>query len=330
MKKQFIGLFIIIFFSGCMYSYQKTEPLKASQYELVEGWPQLKEGYKLGQPTGLGVDKNQNIYVFHRNGREWTNPFPDSAISLSTILKLDRQSGKILEQWGEGLFIMPHGLTVDQENNIWITDVALHQVFKFNAQKKLLMKLGIEKVADSDSLHFNMPTDVAIAKDGSFYVADGYGNSRIIKFSAEGKYLMEWGRPGTGEGEFNTPHAIDLDSNGNVYVADRENKRIQKFNADGTFIQSWSGNQMEYLYSLTIDKLTQKLFAVDFSFSEDSIIYGSNVFEAKDTGVITLFGRAGAYKGPVSRYHDIVVDKDGNLYICDILENKIQKFKNVL
>ncbi len=87
---------------------------------------------------------------------------------------------------------------------------------------------------------------------------------------------------------------------------------------------------MEYLYSLTIDKLTQKLFAVDFSFSEDSIIYGSNVFEAKDTGVITLFGRAGAYKGPVSRYHDIVVDKDGNLYICDILENKIQKFKKVL
>lgn len=116
-------------------------------------------------------------------------------------------------------------MTVNQENNIWVTDVGLHQVFKFSQDGQLLMKLGVAKTSGNDSLPFNLPTDVAIAKDGSFYVSDGYGNSRVEKFSPSGNYLFEWGAFWEKEGQFDTPHGITLDDKGNVYVADREEVR---------------------------------------------------------------------------------------------------------
>src|SRR5829696_7574737 len=121
---------------------------------------------------------------------------PDKPIQNKTILIFDKDKGKLMDSWGDNLFIMPHGLTVDKDNNIWVTDVGLHQVFKFSHNGKLLMKLGEAKVAGNDNLHFNKPTGIANAKDGSFYVSDGYGNSRIIKFSAQGKYLFAWGKKG--------------------------------------------------------------------------------------------------------------------------------------
>ena len=138
------------------------------------------------------IQTKPNIVVFHRAGREWPllAPMPDKIIPHKTILIIDKDNGKLLNSWGDSLFIMPHGLTVDNENNVWVTDVGLHQLFKFNHDGKLLMKLGAAKVAGNESLHFNKPTDIAIAKDGSFYVSDGYGNSRIIKFSATGKLVV--------------------------------------------------------------------------------------------------------------------------------------------
>ena len=322
-------LFILVSLYSCGTIGKQNESPSGSYYQMVKDWPALSPGYHLGQATGIGMDKEQNLYVFHRNGREWSDPFPDSTISLTTILKLDRETGAILNSWGENLFIMPHGLTVDNHNNIWVTDVALHQVFKISPSGQLLMKLGEAKVAGKDALHFDMPTDVAFDADASFYVADGYGNSRIIKFSAEGKYLLEWGRPGKGEGEFDTPHSIDVDAKGNVYVADRENKRIQKFDSMGKFLQQWQGTEIEYLYALTIDKATQQLFAVDFSYTL-LINHGSNVLAVDSSGKLTTrFGRSGGYDGPVTRYHDIVVDKEGNIYVADILLNTVQKFRRV-
>lgn len=209
-------------------------------YELVKDWPQLPKGYILGNPTGIGIDSDQNILVFIRAGRQWTDPMPASFISQETILVLDRHTGLITNTWGANFFSMPHGLTVDKEDNIWVTDVSLHQVFKFNRNGELLMKLGEATIAGNDAQHFNLPTDIAIATDGCFYVSDGYGNSRIIKFSPTGEYLFSWGQPGNQPGEFNLPHGIDLDAKGNIYVADRENCRIQQFDGHGNFI-----NQLE-------------------------------------------------------------------------------------
>jgi peptidylamidoglycolate lyase len=248
-------------------------------------------------------------------------------ISVNTILMLDRQTGKMLNSWGANHFIMPHGLTVDKDDNVWVTDVALHQVFKFTHEGQLLMTLGQARLAGTDSLHFNLPTDVAVANDGSFYVSDGYGNSRVVKFSPEGKYLFAWGTRGDQPGQFHTPHGIDLDATGNVYVADRENNRIQKFDATGEFISSWKNDLAEQLYSLTVDKSHNQVFAADYLTQLKLKPLGSDIIHL-DTSLRfkSSFGRSGQYDGPISRYHDIAMDKDGNIYVGDILNNTIQKF----
>ena len=297
------------------------------EYELVNEWPQLSPGYTLGQPTGIGIDNNEHIFVFHRAGRRWTTPFPDSFISENTILELEGETGKILNSWGANYFIMPHGLAVDKDNNIWVTDVGLHQIFKFNHDGQLLMKLGIAKISGNDSLHFYLPTDVAIADDGSFYVSDGYGNSRVVKFSPSGKYLFEWGTHGSKQGEFDIPHGITIDNKGNVYVADRQNNRIQMFDSKGAFLRELKNNeQVAQLPSVTIDT-RQNLFAIDYDFA-DTVINGSTIFQY-DTNdkVVYQFGGIGTNKRTASWYHDISVDRYGNIYVGDIHGMKVRKFR---
>lgn len=302
-----------------------------TKYELVEGWPNLPQGYNLGQVTGIDVDTSQNVLLIHRAWRRWkilNEVFPDTPISANTVLELDRKSGKLLNSWGAGLFIMPHGLKVDKENNVWITDVGLQQVLKFSHDGKLLMKLGEARIAGNDSLHFNYPTDVAFTTDGSFYVSDGYRNSRVIKFSKEGKFLFEWGKKGNEEGEFNTPHGIDIDSHGNVYVADRENNRIQKFDSKGNFLKQWKNDVAIQLYALKVDPKNENVIAVDYLTVNDILIKGSDVIVC-DSSVkfINRFGRTGLYNGPICRYHDITLDNEGSIYVGDILGNRIQKFR---
>jgi|SRR5664279_432747 len=323
--------FVLIMGYGLGLHRNLKDSVNQSGYVLVTDWPQLPEGYSLSQPGGIGIDTSQNIFVFHRPGRRWKlleEEFPDSLISSNTILMIDRNSGKIKNSWGANLFIMPHGLTVDGHNNVWVTDVGLHQVFKFSHEGLLLMKLGVAKIPGNDSLHFNRPTDVAVAQDGSFYVSDGYRNSRVIKFSKDGKYLFEWGRKGDKPGEFHIPHAIDLDARGNVYVADRENNRIQEFDAEGRFIKEWKNNSLDKLYSVAINQKNQHVFAADYLIVMDVIIKGSNIVQFDQDGhVISEFGRVGSYMGPTCRYHDLAIDNEGSIYVGDILGNRIQKFK---
>jgi peptidylamidoglycolate lyase len=303
-----------------------------TRYELVTNWPDLPKGLILGNPTGISIDTNQHIVVFHRAGREWGlfSSMPGTPIPGKTILIIDKESGKLINSWGDTLFIMPHGLKVDHENNIWVTDVGLHQVFKFSHDGKLLLKLGEAGVAGDDHLHFDKPTDIALAKDGSFYVSDGYGNSRVIKFSAAGKYLFEWGKKGSKEGEFNIPHGITLDSHENVYVADRENNRIQVFDSTGKFIKQYTDNSMGAICAVTFDQSTSKLIAVD-DFTFLKIRHrGSDVFIFDASGnVQTRFGRSGYYEGSTAWYHDLAVDKDENIYVGDISGNRLQKFRKV-
>ncbi len=325
-----VCILLATLFFGCntLNTKKSTANNNSYTYELVEDWPQLPADFILGNPTGIGVDSLQNIFVFHRAGRLWTDPMPDSVISAKTIVVLDKNTGKIIDSWGENIFIMPHGLTIDKENNIWLTDVGLHQVFKFSPNGKLLMTLGEARVSGKDSAHFNLPTDVAIAADGSFYVSDGYGNSRVVKFSPTGKYLFEWGSFGNQQGQFNVPHGIDLDADGNVYVADRENSRIQRFTPDGRFITQWDNLDSGYIYSVVLDKTKNNLIATDYLKINNTTIKGSDVLIIDLTNNITnRFGKSGLYSGPVCRYHDVTIDKEHNIYVGDILGNRIQKFK---
>lgn len=201
LKKILLILFLalILFISCNDLQYSNGEKrLDNQSYSLEKDWPEFPANFKLGNPTGIGIDSNQNIFIFQRADREWSliRSMPKTYISSKTILMLDRKTGKILNSWGDNIFMMPHGLTVDKNNNVWVTDVGLNQVFKFSHEGKLLMKLGEARVAGNDSTHFNRPTDVAVERDGSFYVTDGYGNSRVVKFSSTGKYLFQWGTKG--------------------------------------------------------------------------------------------------------------------------------------
>lgn len=323
---------LIALYTLCFKKHTGTAFYGDTGYELVENWPQLPDTLHLGNPTGVGLDTNQNLVVFHRGTREWPYvlPMPTSTIPENTILVLNKQSGKVIRRWGSGLFIMPHGLTVDNSNNIWLTDIGLHQIFKFSYEGKLLLKLGEAGVAGNDPYHFDKPTDIAIAPDGSFYVSDGYGNSRIVKFSASGKYLMQWGKKGSKPVEFDIPHAIVLDKRGNVYVADRENARVQVFTPNGVFIKEWQKDDWGSVCSISYDALKNRFIAVD-----DLTVFklkhkGSDIISFDSVGnQLARFGRSGLYKGTRSWYHDVVVDRDGNIYVGDILSNKLQKFKPV-
>ena len=298
-------------------------------YRLAAGWSQLPAGFVLGNPTGIGVDSGGNLMVFCRGRRDWPLllPMPRERMKTNTIVLLNSADGKMLSSWGANLFIMPHGLKVDSANNIWITDVGLHQVMKFSHDGRRILTLGIAGEPGNDSLHFNRPTDVAAAPDGCFYVSDGYRNSRVVKFSPAGKYLFEWGRKGSGPGEFDIPHGLCLDEWGNVYVADRENRRIEVFDPAGRFLRQFNNLDFGNICALAYDRRLHRIIAVD----DKSILRlnhrGSDILILDLNGrLVSRFGRSGGYAGPVCWYHDIALGPDGSIYVGDILGNRIQKF----
>jgi peptidylamidoglycolate lyase len=304
---------------------------KHNQYRLLPDWPRLPDNLILGNPTGIGMDSSQQIVIFHRAERRWPsdNVMPDTCIPSQTILTLDRDSGNIISGWGEDLFIMPHGLHVDMHDNVWVTDVGSHQVFKFDRRGTLLMKLGEAGIAGNGPSHFSYPTDINVTKDGSFYVSDGYGNSRVLKFSPTGEYIFEWGRKGNKEGEFKLPHAIALDNDENIYIADRENNRIQVFDPAGKFLKQCTDKGFGKMSSLAFRNKEHSFVAVDFTVtgdSEDHYNSGILFFDSTHSFISRFESESSDRTGANSWYHNVLVDNEQNIYITDILRNRILKF----
>ncbi len=327
----FLSTWSLVLFYSCSGSSgvdRESGAEEPAAYLHAIDWLALPDTLVLGNPTGLGVDSEGDLIVFHRAGRVYSEPFPELAISKPTLLKVDPESGALLDAWGADLFIMPHGLSIDRQDNIWVTDVGLHQVFKFDPSGKLLLSLGEARVPGNDAAHFDRPTDVAVAPDGSFYVSDGYGNTRVMKFSPEGEFQFQWGSPGNEPGQFNLPHGIDLDLEGRVYVADRANNRVQVFTPEGDFLWEWKNEHAAEVYAVAVDRKSNRLFAIDYLIVNDSLIKGSDILELSPDGESgPRLGRSGHYSGSVARYHDVALDAEGNLYTGDILQNRIQKFK---
>jgi DNA-binding beta-propeller fold protein YncE len=187
----------------------------------------MPAGWKFGRVSAVSVDRNGEVYVFQRGDK------------ADPIVVFDAK-GRYLRSWGRGMFGNEHGLRADPEGNIWVTDNGDHQVMKFDNKGELLLKLGVKGETGDDDKHFNRPTDIAFAPTGEVYISDGYGNARVVKLSREGQYLMAWGKHGTGPSEFNTVHSVAVDSQGTVYVSDRENNRIQIFDANGKYLREWN------------------------------------------------------------------------------------------
>jgi len=299
-----------------------------SGYHVVHGWPVLPEGRVLGAVAGVGVDSHDNVFVFHRNGRPWpdSDELVTTTIALPTVTLFDKRTGRVLAEWGENLFAMPHGLTVDRNDNVWLTDVALQQVYKFSHGGRLLLTLGERGVAGNDSSHFNRPTDVAVAADGSFFVSDGYRNTRVIKFSPTGIFLFQWGTKGSGPGEFNLPHGLAMDNTGRIYVADRSNKRVQVFDDTGHYIGEWKGADLGRPYAIAFTS-TGAAFVADGGDQPKAPPDRSGVAVVDSDGnVIGRFGRWGNGDGQFEMAHDVAVARDGSVYVGDINGGRIQKF----
>ena len=183
-------------------------------------------GWAMGMVSWAASDANGLTYLLQRGDQ------------ADAVIVVDRR-GAILRSWGKGMFTTPHAIRVDPRGNVWTTDAASSMVYKFSPAGDLLMRIEVGG-QPSPCGNFCSTTDVAFASDGRVFIADGYRNARILEYSADGKKLNEWGSAGTGPGQFRLPHSIQVDTNGVIYVADRENGRIQRFDQSGKFLGEWT------------------------------------------------------------------------------------------
>jgi sugar lactone lactonase YvrE len=236
MASRFLPMIAI---SGVVAWSQASLP---NPYRTVENWAKLPDGRTWGSTSAVDVDRDGNVWVAERCGANTC-----AGSSLPPILEFD-SSGKLLKSFGGGMLLFPHGIYVDREGNVWVTDGQGkdgkgHQVFKFSPDGKVLMTLGKAGVAGDGPDTFNQPSDVIVAANGDIFVADGHGgntNARVVKFSKDGKFVKTWGKKGTAPGEFDTPHALAFDSKGRLFVGDRGNNRIQIFDQHGKFLEQWT------------------------------------------------------------------------------------------
>jgi DNA-binding beta-propeller fold protein YncE len=275
--------------------------------------------WNLIQASSVAVTQKGTVLVLHRGAHP--------------LLEFDA-AGKFLGSWGAGMTISEgkvagipkanwapdrsrysavygppgctacgaHSVRVDLQGNIWVIDATGQVIYKMNAAGKEMMHLGMRGMAGAGPSHFNLPTDIGFASNGDLYVTDGYGGARVVKFSRDGKFLKEWGKRGTGPGEFGLPHNVVVDKQDRVYVTDRDNQRIQVFDANGAFLNEWKNTGGVSGLALTGD---------------GHIVTGAVVRDLNGTVVAKLPDAGSA--------HGAAVDAAGNIYLAQ-LSGIVQKY----
>ncbi|XP_059031557.1 peptidyl-glycine alpha-amidating monooxygenase isoform X11 [Mustela lutreola] len=318
------------------------EPENTGDFHVEEalGWPGV---YLLpGQVSGVALDLKNNLVIFHRGDHVWDGNSFDSMfvyqqrglgpIEEDTILVIDPNNAAVLQSSGKNLFYLPHGLSVDKDGNYWVTDVALHQVFKLdpNSEGSPLLVLGRSMQPGSDQNHFCQPTDVAVDPDtGTIYVSDGYCNSRIVQFSPSGEFITQWGeessRNNPKPGQFSVPHSLALIPHlGQLCVADRENGRIQCFKTD----------TKEFVREIKHASFGRNVFAISYIPGLLFAVNGKPFFGDQEPvqGFVMNFSSGeiiDVFK-PVRKHfdmpHDIAASGDGTVYVGDAHTNTVWKF----
>lgn len=314
-------------------------------------WGQLPAGRKWGSTASITTAPDGTIWVVDRcgvSGAGGTTCAGPNA-GLDPVFQFDT-SGKLLKSFGAGVFVSPHKLTIDKEGFVWVADNGSHQVFKFSPDGKVVMTLGKKGVAGPGLDEFDAPTEVAVAANGDIFVGDGHtggglgtGNARIMKFDKTGKFLKTWGKKGMGPGEFDVVHTIALDSRGRLFVGDRQNNRIQIFDAEGRFIAQWF--QFGRPSGIHIDQRTDTIYVADSESRDGRTNTGRNALPQSGYGFnagIRRGIRIGSardgkvtgfipdpcpypYAGVSTHAEGVTVDRDGNVYGADFLMN-VRKF----
>lgn len=281
-------------------------------FTVVEGWGKLPDGWHYVEAAGVAVDSKDNVYVFNRGEHP--------------VIVFDRE-GNFLRSWGEGLVRRAHAVTVGPDDLVWLTDDGNHTIRKFTPEGKLLLTIGDpDKPATlQGGKPFNRPTHVALSPvTGDLFISDGYGNSRVHKYDPKGRHLFSWGEPGTDPGCFNLPHNIATDADGLVYVADRENHRIQLFDAEGRYLAQL--NNLHRPCGLCVDRREGgQVYAgelgTDLAVNQSVPNIGGRVSILSLKG--DLLGRVGdrfrgEQPGQFIAPHGVVIDSRGDLYVAEV------------
>lgn len=276
------------------------------KYQVVENWAKMPPGRSIGDTCGVACDSKDRVYLFNRK------PQP-------AVLVFD-QKGNFLKSWGEDVFTTPHGIWISSDDHVWCTDTDDHTVRKFTLDGKLLMELGTRNKPGAPGEPFNKPSRVVLSSSGEVYVSDGYGQSRIHRFTPSGDLICSWGAPGKGAGEFNLPHSLCVDKQDRVFVLDRGNNRCQVFNSKGEYLTEWKA----------------LLSPNDFFIDSEGVAHiaegGGRISVMTLEGkVIAQWGEKGTAPGQFSHApHGFWMDSHGGVYIQEVIaDNRFQKFERV-
>jgi len=302
-----------------------TPSCHAYGYVPNDRWANLPAGFGWKEVAGVATDSRDRVFVFSRGEHP---------------LLVFSPEGTFIEEWDASMFVRPHGITIGPDDSVYCTDDCGHTVRKFSAEGKLLFTLGTHgQPSDTGATSidfrtithagppFNYPTNLAIAPNGDLYVSDGYGNARVHVFTPDGRLLFSWGEPGKGPGQFRIPHGIAIDREGTVYVADRENSRIQLFTPRGEFVSEWT--DLARPCQVFIDR-SGKFFVAELGYRAG--MWSGTIAPSSDAtgGRVSVFdenrnliARWGGGENPTApgdffAPHDICVDSHGAVYVAEV------------
>jgi len=304
-------------------------------YRKITGWYQWPEGRPKGSIPAVAVDQRDHIWIIERCGITGFIAAACADSKLDPIFEFD-QNGRILHNWGGGMFVFPHGIAIDADGNVWIADGQGkngkgHQVFKFSPEGKVLMTLGQAGVAGRDEKTLNEPNAIAFAPNGDLFIGEGHGGDkgdRIIKFTKNGKYIKEWGKRGVGPGEFDIIHHMTFDRKGRLLVADRNNNRIQVFDQDGNFIEQFT--QFSRPSGIAVDKDDTIYVSDSESESVSKNHYGwkrgIRIGNLTDVKVTAFIPDPSDTTLTTSAAEGIAIDSKGVIYGAEVVPNDLKKY----
>ena len=278
-------------------------------YEVIETWAKLPYGWEWGWIPAVACDSQDRVFVYSR--------------SEHPLVLFDRD-GNFLDSWGEDILKDAHGLYIDADDNLYCTERDTHCMRKFNRNGELVMTIGTpDQQGAEDGDPFRQPTDLGIASTGELFISDGYGNARVHKYTADGKLIKSWGTWGTGPGEFGLSHCARVDRYDRVWVCDRENNRIERFDLDGKFLDEWTG--LYHPDAIFFDPEKDVVYMAELDQQVSIFDFDQNLLA--QWGGRRVSDVPGEFKACP---HGIWADSHGDLYVSEVqIDGRLQKFVRV-